>query len=117
LRGKVNELEAIVPEKRMVYAHVDEQAVASVVSDWTGIPVGRMVADEVETVLNWRKSSIAGGGAVAWPVDDRQTHRDNGQTRHPNKPIGVFMLCGPSGVARPRQRSALAETLYGGEQT
>ena len=52
LRVKVGELGEIDPEKRMIYAHVDEQAVASVVSDWTGIPVGKMVADEVETVLN-----------------------------------------------------------------
>src|ERR1700722_8396589 len=52
LRVKVGELGKINPEKRMIYAHVDEQAVASVVSDWTGIPVGKMVADEVETVLN-----------------------------------------------------------------
>src|SRR5271166_407467 len=52
LRVKVGELGEIDAEKRMVYAHVDEQAVASVVSDWTGIPVGKMVADEIETVLH-----------------------------------------------------------------
>src|SRR5262249_50441949 len=52
IREKFDALEARAPEKRMIYAHVDEQAVASVVSDWTGIPVGRMVKDEVETVLN-----------------------------------------------------------------
>src|SRR5208337_2780063 len=52
LRAKVGQLGAIDPEKRMIYAHVDEQAVASVVSDWTGIPVGKMVADEIETVLH-----------------------------------------------------------------
>ena len=52
LRAKVGELGGIEPEKRMIYAHVDEQAVAAVVADWTGIPVGRMVADEVETVLH-----------------------------------------------------------------
>jgi type VI secretion system protein VasG len=51
LRGKFDTLEGITPEKRMIYAHVDEQSVASVVSDWTGIPVGRMVRDEIETVL------------------------------------------------------------------
>jgi len=51
LRGKFDALEAIAPEKRMIYAHVDEQSVAAVVSDWTGIPVGRMVRDEVEAVL------------------------------------------------------------------
>src|SRR5262249_25187170 len=52
LRQKFDALETRDPEKRMIYAHVDEQAVASVVSDWTGIPVGRMVKDEVETILN-----------------------------------------------------------------
>src|SRR6185503_341537 len=52
LKERFQKLEAIEAEKRMIYAHVDEQAVASVVSDWTGIPVGRMVKDEVETVLN-----------------------------------------------------------------
>ena len=51
LRGKFDALDGITPEKRMIYAHVDEQSVASVVSDWTGIPVGRMVRDEIETVL------------------------------------------------------------------
>ena len=51
LRGKFDTLESIHPEKRMVYAHVDQQSVASVVSDWTGIPVGRMMRDEIETVL------------------------------------------------------------------
>jgi type VI secretion system protein VasG len=51
LRGKFETLEGINPEKRMVYAHVDQQSVASVVSDWTGIPVGRMMRDEIETVL------------------------------------------------------------------
>ena len=52
IAGKVGELGKINPDKRMIYAHVDEQAVASVVSDWTGIPVGNMVADEIETVLH-----------------------------------------------------------------
>src|SRR6476620_11661914 len=51
LKSKFESLEAIEPERRMIYPHVDEQAVASVVSDWTGVPVGRMVKDEVETVL------------------------------------------------------------------
>ena len=65
------------PEKRMIYAHVDEQAVASVVSDWTGIPVGRMVADEVETVL--KLPEILNRRVVGQsprPFDDRQAHRD-----------------------------------------
>ena len=118
LRAKVGELEAIVPDKRMIYAHVDEQAVASVVSDWTGIPVGRMVADEVETVLKLPTSSIAGSSdrshglaMIAKRIETNRAKLDN-----PNKPIGVFMLCGPSGVGKTETALALAETLYGGEQ-
>jgi type VI secretion system protein VasG len=118
LRAKVGELEAIVPEKRMIYPHVDEQAVAAVVSDWTGIPVGRMVADEVETVLklpeilNRRVVGQSHGLAmIAKRIETNRAKLDN-----PNKPIGVFMLCGPSGVGKTETALALAETLYGGEQ-
>ena len=102
----------------MIYAHVDEQAVASVVSDWTGIPVGKMVADEVETVLNLAgilNKRIVGQShgleMIAKRIETNRARLDN-----PNKPIGVFMLCGPSGVGKTETALALAETLYGGEQ-
>jgi type VI secretion system protein VasG len=118
LLGKVSELGKINPEKRMIYAHVDEQAVASVVSDWTGIPVGKMVADEVETVLNLAgilNKRIVGQShgleMIAKRIETNRARLDN-----PNKPIGVFMLCGPSGVGKTETALALAETLYGGEQ-
>jgi type VI secretion system protein VasG len=118
LRGKVDELGKINPEKRMIYAHVDEQAVASVVSDWTGIPVGKMVADEVETVLNLAgilNKRIVGQShgleMIAKRIETNRARLDN-----PMKPIGVFMLCGPSGVGKTETALALAETLYGGEQ-
>ena len=118
LRAKVGELGAIDPEKRMIYAHVDEQAVAAVVSDWTGIPVGKMVADEVETVLNLAdilNRRIVGQShglqMIAKRIETNRAELDN-----PNKPIGVFMLCGPSGVGKTETALALAETLYGGEQ-
>ena len=118
LRAKVDELGKINPEKRMIYAHVDEQAVASVVSDWTGIPVGKMVADEVETVLNLAgilNKRIVGQShgleMIAKRIETNRARLDN-----PMKPIGVFMLCGPSGVGKTETALALAETLYGGEQ-
>jgi type VI secretion system protein VasG len=118
LRVKVNELGKINPEKRMIYAYVDEQAVASVVSDWTGIPVGKMVADEVETVLNLAgilNKRIVGQShgleMIAKRIETNRAGLDN-----PMKPIGVFMLCGPSGVGKTETALALAETLYGGEQ-
>ena len=118
LRVRVDELGKIDPEKRMIYAHVDEQAVASVVSDWTGIPVGKMVADEVETVLNLAgilNKRIVGQShglqMIAKRIETNRARLDN-----PMKPIGVFMLCGPSGVGKTETALALAETLYGGEQ-
>ena len=78
---------ASIPEKRMIYAHVDEQAVASVVSDWTGIPVGRMVEDEVETVLKLADIlNQARRRPGPRPADDRQAHRDQPrQARQPEQ--------------------------------
>lgn len=118
LRAKIAELEGIEPEARMIYAHVDEQAVASVVSDWTGIPVGRMVRDEIETVLRLPETlnrrvvgQTHGLAMIAKRIETNRAKLDN-----PNKPIGVFMLCGPSGVGKTETALALAEALYGGEQ-
>ncbi len=118
LREKFDRLEARDPEKRMIYAHVDEQVVASVVSDWTGIPVGRMVKDEIENVLrlpeilNRRVVGQSHGLLmIAKRIETSRARLDN-----PNKPIGVFMLCGPSGVGKTETALALAEALYGGEQ-
>jgi type VI secretion system protein VasG len=118
LKEKFGSLESIDPESRMIYSYVDEQAVAAVVSDWTGIPVGRMVRDEVETVLqladilNRRVIGQSHGlRMIAKRIQTNRARLDN-----PNKPIGVFMLCGPSGVGKTETALALAEALYGGEQ-
>jgi len=118
LRGKFNDLEGITPEKRMIYAHVDEQSVASVVSDWTGIPVGRMVRDEIETVLKLpeilNRRVVGQSHALATIAKRIETSR--AKLDNPSKPIGVFMLAGPSGVGKTETALALAEALYGGEQ-
>jgi type VI secretion system protein VasG len=118
LNAKFAALSEIDPANRMIYAHVDEQSVASVVSDWTGIPVGRMVKDEIETVLNLAETLNRrvvgqghGIGMIARRIETNRAKLDN-----PNKPIGVFMLCGPSGVGKTETALALAEALYGGEQ-
>jgi type VI secretion system protein VasG len=117
LKEKFAALDAIEAESRMVYAHVDEHVVASVVSDWTGIPVGRVVKDEIENVLrlpeilNRRVIGQRHGLAmIAKRIETNRAKLDN-----PNKPIGVFMLCGPSGVGKTETALALAEALYGGE--
>ncbi|AMJ62818.1 type VI secretion system ATPase TssH [Bosea sp. PAMC 26642] len=108
----------IDPADRMIYAHVDEQSVASVVSDWTGIPVGRMVKDEIETVLHLagtlNKRVVGQGHGISMIAKRIETSR--AKLDNPNKPIGVFMLCGPSGVGKTETALALAESLYGGEQ-
>jgi ATP-dependent Clp protease ATP-binding subunit ClpA len=118
LREKAETLSALPPETRMIYPHVDEQAVAAVVSDWTGIPVGRMMADEVETVLNLAdilNRRIVGQShglqMIARRIETNRARLDN-----PSKPVGVFLLCGPSGVGKTETALALAESLYGGEQ-
>ena len=118
LRARFDSLEGIDPEARMIYAHVDEQAVASVVADWTGIPAGRMVRDEVETVLALPEilgrrvvGQSHGLKMIAKRIETNRARLDN-----PDKPIGVFMLCGPSGVGKTETALALAESLYGGEQ-
>lgn len=106
------------PDDRMVHAHVDEQAVASVISDWTGIPAGRMVADELEAVLKLsdtlRERVI--GQDHGLQMIARRIETSRAGLGNPSKPIGVFMLCGPSGVGKTETALALAEALYGGEQ-
>ena len=118
LAAKVAELEARDPDDRMIYAHVDAQAVASVVGDWTGIPVGRMVTDEVQAILTLAdrlKERVVGQDhgleMIAKRIETSRAKLDN-----PEKPIGVFMLAGPSGVGKTETALALAEQLYGGEQ-
>ncbi|MDW6025452.1 type VI secretion system ATPase TssH [Mesorhizobium sp. BAC0120] len=114
----VSELAEMRPEDRMIYPFVDEQAVASVVSDWTGIPVGKMVSDEVQTILKLAGTLSRrvvgqdhGLEMIAKRIETNRARLDN-----PNKPIGVFMLCGPSGVGKTETALALADSLYGGEQ-
>ncbi|MGD9342144.1 MAG: AAA family ATPase, partial [Chromatiales bacterium] len=102
----------------LILPTADEQAVAAVVGDWTGIPVGRMVKDEIETVLNLAthlKQRIVGQDHALEMIAKRiRTSRAN--LDNPGKPIGVFMLAGTSGVGKTETALALAEVLYGGEQ-
>ena len=105
-------------ESPLILPSVDHQAIASVVGDWTGIPVGRMVKNEVENILhladNLEKRIIGQRHALDMIAKRIQTSRAG--LDNPNKPIGVFMLAGTSGVGKTESALALAETLYGGEQ-
>lgn len=112
------ELAALQGDDPLILPAVDEQAIASVVADWTGIPVGRMVKNEISAVLRLAETlgervigQRHGLDTIARRIQTARARLDN-----PNKPIGVFMLVGPSGVGKTETALALAETLYGGEQ-
>ncbi|MCX2722944.1 type VI secretion system ATPase TssH [Roseibium salinum] len=119
LGEKRAELSAIPEDERMVYAYVDDEAVASIISDWTGIPIGRMVQDEMQTILNLTDSlnKRVIGQAHGLGMIAKRIETSRAQLGNPDKPIGVFMLCGPSGVGKTETALALAETLYGGEDS
>ena len=118
LKAKNAELQELQGETPLILPIVDAQAVASVVGDWTGIPVGRMVSDEIETVLHLEehlaKRVIGQDHAMKMIAKRIQTSRAG--LDNPSKPIGVFMLAGTSGVGKTETALALGETLYGGEQ-
>ena len=111
-------LTALQGESPLILPTVDYQAVAAVVGDWTGIPVGRMARNEMETILKVADSLaqrvIGQDHAMAMIAKRIQTSRAG--LDNPNKPIGVFMLAGTSGVGKTETALALAEALYGGEQ-
>jgi type VI secretion system protein VasG len=118
LQPLLRQLAELQGERPLILPSVDEQAVASVVADWTGIPVGRMVKDEVAAVLHLAESlgNRIIGQDHALEVIAKRVQTSRAQLDNPQKPIGVFMLAGPSGVGKTETALALAEALYGGEQ-
>lgn len=111
-------LVALQGETPLIMPTVDVQAVSSVVADWTGIPVGRMVKNEVEAVLSLADtlSQRVIGQRHGLEMIAKRIQTSRAKLDNPNKPIGVFMLAGPSGVGKTETALALAESLYGGEQ-
>ncbi|MEE3101284.1 MAG: AAA family ATPase, partial [Pseudomonadota bacterium] len=118
LRELQAELSALQGDRPLMLPIVDAQAVASVVADWTGIPVGRMVRDEIATVLDL--ASHLGRRVIgqdhAMEMIARRVRSSRAGLDNPAKPVGVFLLAGPSGVGKTETALALAESLYGGEQ-
>ena len=104
-------------ESPLILPSVDRQAVAAVISDWTGIPVGRMVKNEIQAVLSLADSleRRVVGQRHALDAISRRIQTSRAGLDNPSKPIGVFLLAGPSGVGKTETALALAETLYGGE--
>ena len=119
LTAALAELESAQGDDPMVFGVVDSDAVSSVVADWTGIPVGRMVKDEIRSTLDLAermKERVIGQDhamdAIAKRIQTSRAKLDN-----PNKPVGVFMLCGPSGVGKTETAVVLSELLFAGEES
>ncbi len=112
------ELDEIQGETPLLLPSVDSQAVATIVADWTGVPVGRMVKNEIEAVLKLAATlqQRVIGQDHAMKMIARRIETSRAGLDNPNKPIGVFLLCGPSGVGKTETGLALAEALYGGEE-
>jgi type VI secretion system protein VasG len=118
LRGLQPQLVELQGQTPLILPTVDAQAVAAVVGDWTGIPVGRMVKNEIETVLKLAETlgKRVIGQQHGLEMITRRIQTSRAGLENPSKPIGVFMLAGPSGVGKTETALALAESLYGGEQ-
>ncbi|TGP56632.1 ATP-dependent Clp protease ATP-binding subunit [bacterium M00.F.Ca.ET.230.01.1.1] len=118
LRELMAELAAAQGETPLILPSVDRNAVAAVVQDWTGIPTGRMLSSQTEKALKLAAtlSERVVGQDHAMEMIARRVQTSRAGLGAPEKPVGVFLLCGPSGVGKTETALALAETLYGGEQ-
>ena len=118
LRSVESQLRSVQGDSPLMQACVDSQAVAEIVASWTGIPVGRMVSDEIQTILRLEQElqqRVVGQDHALGEIAERiRTSRAN--LTDPDRPIGVFFLVGPSGVGKTETALTLAELLYGGEQ-
>ena len=103
----------------LVYECVDGAAVADIISSWTGIPLGRMLADELEAVRNLKSllEQRVIGQSYALELIARRIQIARANLEDPSKPKGVFLLVGPSGVGKTETALALGEALYGGEKS
>ncbi|GAA4427580.1 type VI secretion system ATPase TssH [Bremerella cremea] len=118
VKKQQSELLKIQGESPLVHICCDTNAVAETVGAWTGIPVGRMVANEIATVLklqNLMEESVVGQShAMVQIAESIKTSRAN--LEDPSRPIGIFLLAGTSGVGKTETALTLANLLYGGEQ-
>jgi type VI secretion system protein VasG len=118
LRTEQASLKALQGEEPLVHEHVDAQAVAQVIGNWTGIPVGRMVSSEIQTVLSLKalmeERIIGQPEALEAIAQAMRTSR--AKLADPRKPAGVFLMVGTSGVGKTETALTLAELFFGGGQ-
>ncbi|WP_109479265.1 type VI secretion system ATPase TssH [Paraburkholderia sp. C35] len=118
LSTRIAELAELQKTTPMVPLQVDAHVIAEIVASWTGIPLGRMVKDELRTVLNLQPLLTARviGQDHALEAVAQRVRTASANLEDPNKPRGVFMFVGPSGVGKTETALALADILYGGER-
>jgi type VI secretion system protein VasG len=112
------ELRTLQGEEPMVPVWVDSRVVAAVISAWTGIPAGKMMTDEIHSLLSLRErmgERVVGQGHALEAIA-RRINTSRAQLEDPGKPIGVFLLVGPSGVGKTETAVTLADVLYGGSR-
>ena len=115
--AKTKELGELQGESPLMRVSVDAQVVGEVISAWTGIPIGKMLKDEIQTVLELEKhlcARVIGQDHAMHAISERIRTSKAGMD-DPVKPVGVFMLVGPSGVGKTETALAIADMLYGGE--
>lgn len=118
IQSLMAELSALQNEEPMIYVDVDMQAVAEVVGNWTGIPVGRMVGNEITNIIELDKrlaERVVGQDHAMEAIAQAVRASRTGLT-DPRKPVGVFLMVGTSGAGKTETALALADYLYGGEQ-
>ncbi len=118
LENELSRLNAIPATERWVTADVDESVVATVVSEWTGIPIGKMVKDDLAALLSMedRLRERVRGQDRALAVIANEIRAARSGLKAPNAPLGVFLLVGPSGTGKTETALALADLLFGGER-
>ncbi|NRD72402.1 type VI secretion system ATPase TssH [Shewanella sp. VB17] len=118
LAEKMAELDGLQGENPLVQPLVNQHVIAEVISLWTGIPVGNMMTHEVDSLLNLEKNigkRVIGQLAPITEISKAIRMSRAGLT-DPRKPVGVFLMCGPSGVGKTETALALTDLLYGGER-
>ncbi len=114
----LGQLRQIPADERLVSADVDEAVVAAVVSGWTGVPVGKMVRDDVQGILELEKrlGQRVRGQDAALEVLGRELRAARSGLKPPSTPLGVFLLVGPSGVGKTETALGLSDLMFGGER-
>ncbi|TLM77944.1 type VI secretion system ATPase TssH [Microbulbifer harenosus] len=119
LQNLSSELREVQSDTPLMQPAVDEQSIAEVIANWTGIPVGKMVSDEIAAVqsLAYRLNKRVIGQPHALEAVAQAIRTSRAGLTDPRKPVGVFLFCGTSGVGKTETALALADELFGGEQS